>query len=50
MVCVQWSLPRGIDVILAIEDLKLRFTQVEHTVRQLSEGANYVRSIVTNHE
>ncbi|KAF8740023.1 hypothetical protein AX14_008943 [Amanita brunnescens Koide BX004] len=32
------------------EDLKLRFTQVEHTVRQLSEGANYVRSIVTNHD
>ena len=34
-------------MILAKEDLKLRFTQVEQTVRQLSEGANYVRS---NHE
>ncbi|KAK2461273.1 hypothetical protein APHAL10511_006800 [Amanita phalloides] len=32
------------------EDLKLRFTQVEHTVRQLSEGASYVRSIVANHD
>ncbi|KAF8627343.1 hypothetical protein AX15_004415 [Amanita polypyramis BW_CC] len=32
------------------EDLKFRFTQVEQTVRQLSEGASYVRSIIANHD
>ncbi|KIL61079.1 hypothetical protein M378DRAFT_13754 [Amanita muscaria Koide BX008] len=32
------------------EDLRLRFGQVEQAIRQLSEGASYVRSIVADHK